>query len=123
MNTLAVIGAALAGLAVALGAFAAHALESRLSERMLEVFQTGVRYQVIHAMAVLLVAAFGSRLDPAAARWAARLFVVGVIVFSGSLYVLALSGVRGFGAVTPLGGLAFLGGWVAFAVAIARGGE
>jgi uncharacterized membrane protein YgdD (TMEM256/DUF423 family) len=116
-----VVGALSAGLAVGLGAFAAHGLRGRLSAEMLAVFETGVRYHLYHALGLLAVAwALGRGLGGAAlAGW---LFVAGTVLFSGSLYVLSLSGVRGLGAVTPLGGAAFLAGWLALAVAAWRAG-
>ncbi len=114
------LGALSAGLAVAAGAFAAHALRARLAPDLLAVFETGARYQMYHALA-LLVAAW------AAGRWSARwvraagwLFVAGTLLFSGSLYALALTGVRALGAVAPLGGAAFLAGWACLAVAAWR---
>jgi uncharacterized membrane protein YgdD (TMEM256/DUF423 family) len=102
-------------LGVALGAFTAHALRARLSPEMLAVFETGVRYQMYHVFAMCAAAwAF--------ARWHQRIFAVGgwlfaagILVFSGSLYLLALTGERWLGAVTPLGGLAFLAGWLCLA--------
>ena len=110
--------AALAGLTgVAIGAFGAHALRGRLSPEMLALFETGVRYQMYHALALfgtgLLMARMGSWLMTAAA-W---LFVAGIVLFSGSLYALALTGVTILGAVTPLGGVALLLGWACLAVA------
>lgn len=102
-------GAALMFLDVALGAFGAHALKSRLTPEMLAVFETGVRYQAYHALAILLVAALRG---PDRAAWC---FLGGVVLFSGSLYALALSGVRWLGAVTPFGGLSFLAGWALLA--------
>jgi uncharacterized membrane protein YgdD (TMEM256/DUF423 family) len=102
-------------LGVALGAFGAHALKARLSPELLGVFETGVRYHLYHVFA-LLGAAWGW------ARWPSRTFAVagmlfgaGIVLFSGSLYLLALTGTRGFGAVTPVGGLAFLAGWLCLA--------
>lgn len=100
---------------VMLGAFAAHGLRGRLAGDMLEVFQVGVRYQLYHALALLflgLALARWPRAEFSAAGW---LFVFGTVVFSGSLYALSLSGVRWLGAVTPVGGLAFLLGWLAVA--------
>lgn len=113
MDRILYICAGVAGFAgVALGAFGAHSLEAALSPEMLAVFETGVRYQMYHAFA-LCAAAWGW------ARWPSRpfalaggLFVAGIVVFSGSLYLLAISGVRWLGAITPLGGLAFLAGWL-----------
>jgi uncharacterized membrane protein YgdD (TMEM256/DUF423 family) len=105
-------GAVFGFLAVAFGAFGAHALKSRLSTEMLTVFETGVRYQMYHAFAVLIVAAAIGRLGDAnllvLAGW---FFVAGILLFSGSLYALALSGVTVLGAVTPVGGVLFLIGW------------
>jgi uncharacterized membrane protein YgdD (TMEM256/DUF423 family) len=111
-KTFLLVGAVFGGLGVALGAFGAHGLRSRLSPEMLAVFETGVRYQMYHALAILLVSALISRLDAGrllpAAGWA---FSGGILLFSGSLYLLALTGVTVLGAITPLGGLAFLVGW------------
>lgn len=107
-------------LAVAAGAFAAHALQDRLDARALQVFETGARYQMYHALAIGL-AAFAMP-DAAArpAQIAAALFLAGIVLFSGSLYLLALTGVRWLGAVTPFGGAAFLLGWMALAWAALR---
>ena len=112
------VAAVLGGLAVAAGAFGAHALEGKLSEHYMSVFQTAVQYQMFHALALLGVALIGmvrpdaSWLVPTA--WA---FLVGVVLFSGSLYALVLSGVRVLGAITPIGGVAFLVGWGCLVVA------
>ena len=107
--------------AVGLGAFGAHALKSRLAPDMQAIWQTAVQYHAWHALGLLAVGLFTMlRPDAPRASLAAWLFVAGIVLFSGSLYALALSGVRGFGAVTPLGGVAFLGGWLAFAWATWR---
>jgi len=120
-RTFLLIGALAAFLGVALGAFGAHALRARLSPQSLEVFETGVRYQMYHAFAVLIVAIALARLDGWIVRTAGWLFTVGIVLFSGSLYLVALSGVRTFGAITPIGGLAFLAGWALLVwAAIAR---
>lgn len=100
------LGAGLMFLAVGLGAFGAHALKARLSPDMLAIFETGVRYQVYHALALLLLA---SLRGPSKAAWC---FTAGIALFSGSLYILALTGVRKWGAVTPIGGVLFLAGWL-----------
>ena len=113
----------LCGLAVALGAFAAHGLKARLSPEMLTIFEVGVRYQFYHGLALLGLSLGGERLW--SSPWASRAglaWVVGVAVFSGSLYLLALSGLRWLGAITPLGGIAFLLGWI-FALLSARSGR
>lgn len=99
-------GAAFMFLAVGLGAFGAHALKEKLGPDMLAVWETGVKYQVYHALALLLLAALRG---PSKSAWC---FTAGIVVFSGSLYVLALTGVRKWGAVTPIGGLMFLAGWL-----------
>lgn len=115
-----VVGAALAFLGVAAGAFSAHALEGRVPPDLVRAFETGARYHLVHALALTFVGLASARwTDPlwTAAGW---LFVVGVVVFSGSLYALALTGVRWLGAVTPLGGVAFLAGWLAVAAAAWR---
>jgi uncharacterized membrane protein YgdD (TMEM256/DUF423 family) len=104
------LGAALMLLDVALGAFAAHGLKARLAPDMLVVFETGVRYQAYHALALLLLAALRG---PDKAGWC---FVGGIALFSGSLYLLALTGERRLGMITPLGGVLFLVGWLLFAL-------
>ena len=106
------LGSLAAGTGVALGAFAAHALRGRLGADMLNVFETGVRYQLYHALALLGVAWASTRWPGAATTAAGWCFVAGTIVFSGSLYALSLTGQRWLGAITPLGGLAFIGGWL-----------
>ena len=99
-------------LGVAAGAFGAHALKGRLSSDMLAVFETASRYQLIHALALFAAAWALTSFSPGAARIAGYCFISGVLVFSGSLYILALSGVRAWGAVTPFGGLLLLAGWI-----------
>ena len=116
-KTFVFISAVLGGVGVALGAFGAHGLRGRLSPEMLTVFETGVRYHMYHALALLFVALVLPRLDGRAVVIAGWSFVAGIVLFSGSLYALALSGVTTLGAVTPLGGVAFLVGWIALAVA------
>lgn len=102
---------------VAAGAFGAHALRSRLTAESLAVFEVGVRYQMYHALGLLACAWVLTRWPGPLAAAAGWLFLGGTILFSGSLYVLALTGVRGFGAVTPFGGAAFLAGWACLAIA------
>ena len=112
------LAGALAGLVgVGFGAFGAHGLRGRLSAEMLAVFETGVRYQMYHAFAILFVSLAAVRLDGWLIRGAGWLFTAGILLFSGSLYALALSGITILGAVTPIGGLAFLAGWACLAVA------
>jgi len=117
----AALGGASAFIAVAAGAFGAHTLRSRLSPELLAAFETGARYQMYHALALLAVAWAMTRWPVPAVRAAGWLFVAGTVIFSGSLYLLALTGTRTAGAVTPLGGLAFLAGWLALAVGVWRG--
>jgi uncharacterized membrane protein YgdD (TMEM256/DUF423 family) len=121
-RTFLLIGAILGFLGVALGAFGAHGLKNRLSPEMLEVFDTGVRYHMYHTFAVLIVAAaighIGNARLLAMAGW---FFFAGILLFSGSLYALALTSVGILGAITPIGGLLFLIGWACLAVfALAR---
>ena len=116
----ATLGAISAFLAVAAGAFGAHALRARLSPDLLAVFETGARYQMYHALGLLAVAWILTRWPGAWPVRAGWLFVAGTVLFSGSLYALALSGVRWLGAVTPLGGLAFLAGWLILGWTVAR---
>jgi uncharacterized membrane protein YgdD (TMEM256/DUF423 family) len=120
-RTFALFGAVLAFLGVAAGAFGAHALRARLAPGDLEIFETAARYQMYHALALIAVAWVASRWPGAAASASGWLFVAGTLVFSGSLYLLVLTGARWMGAVTPLGGVALLAGWLALAWAVARG--
>jgi len=99
-------------LGVALGAFAAHGLKVRLTPDMLAVFETGVRYQMYHAFALCAAAWGWARWQRREFTWAGLLFVAGIIMFSGSLYLLAVTGVRSLGMITPVGGLAMLLGWL-----------
>ncbi len=117
----AALGATSALMAVAAGAFGAHGLRARLPPELLIAFDTGVRYQMYHALALLFVAWATTRWPVPSIRAAGWLFVAGTIVFSGSLYLFAWTGARFLGAVTPVGGLAFLGGWLALAVGVWRG--
>jgi len=107
--------------AVAAGAFGAHSLRDRLAADLLAVFETGVRYQIYHALALLLTAWAVTRWQGTLTVAAGWLFVAGTLIFSGSLYALGLSGVRWLGAITPLGGVAFLAGWLCLALAAWRG--
>ena len=117
------VGSIAGAIGVALGAFGAHALKSRVTEDLLAIFDVGVRYQMYHAFALLAVAW-------AATRWPGRwvdasgwLFTVGIIVFSGSLYLMALGGARWLGAITPIGGLCFILGWASLAAVAMRGNQ
>jgi uncharacterized membrane protein YgdD (TMEM256/DUF423 family) len=113
-------GALSALVAVAAGAFGAHGLRARLSPEHLAVFETAARYQMYHALALFVVAWATTRWPGPLTHWAGGLFVTGTLLFSGSLYALSLTGMRWLGAVTPLGGVAFLAGWVCLALAASR---
>jgi uncharacterized membrane protein YgdD (TMEM256/DUF423 family) len=117
----ALAGALSAFIAVAAGAFGAHALRARIAPDLLAVFETGARYQMYHALALLAVAWASNHWPGVPVRAAGWLFIGGSVLFSGSLYLLALTGARWLGAITPLGGLLFLAGWVALAIAFAKG--
>lgn len=120
-RTFALAGAISAFLAVAAGAFGAHALRTALAPGQLLTFETAARYQMYHALALLAAAWAATRWPGVPVRAAGWLFIGGTLLFSGSLYGLALSGARWLGAVTPLGGLLFLTGWLALAAGIAKG--
>lgn len=117
---LARIGASLGFLAVALGAFGAHGLEGQLTADRLDTYHTAAHYHLIHALALFAAAWALERGGGRAARLAGWGFGLGTLVFSGSLYLLAITGARWLGAVTPLGGLLLLAGWVALAVACGK---
>jgi uncharacterized membrane protein YgdD (TMEM256/DUF423 family) len=114
------IGAVAMFLGVALGAFGAHALRGRLAEDMLNVFETGIRYHFYHALGLFVVAWLSETHPSGWVTVAGWCFVLGIVIFSGSLYLLSASGARWWGAVTPIGGVAFLAGWLALAVASIR---
>jgi uncharacterized membrane protein YgdD (TMEM256/DUF423 family) len=111
-----IIGALSGGLSVALGAFGAHGLRERLTPQLLDTFETGVRYEIYHAFAILFVAFALTRWQSNLLPLAGWAFVLGTILFSGSLYLLALTDTRWLGAITPFGGVAFIAGWVLLAI-------
>ncbi len=113
------IASILGGLSVAAGAFASHALKEKLTERALEIFQTGARYQMYHALALMLVALLLSRAEVAQTPLtvAGSAFIAGIAIFSGSLYALSLTGIKWLGAIAPLGGAALILGWGCLAIA------
>lgn len=117
-----VSGAMAGAIAVALGAFGAHAMKSKVSVDLLGIFETGVRYHMYHTLALLAVAWAATRWPGPWVNAAGWLFVAGIVVFSGSLYVMTFTGARWLGAVTPIGGLCFIAGWIALAVSGWRGG-
>ena len=116
------LGALMSGLAVAIGAFGAHALRGQIAQNLLETYETGVKYHFYHALGLFAVALIIGRWPnsnlPVIAGW---LFVVGIALFSGSLYLLAVTGARWLGAITPLGGVAFIVGWLCLAWVAWRG--
>jgi len=125
-KTILSLGASFAALAVILGAFGAHALKEKLAPDQLQVFETGVRYQIYHAFAIIIVAMLFDKLNPSMLNYSAYFFVAGIIFFSGSLYLLASKSILGIeswsflGPITPLGGLCFIAGWVLLAVSVLK---
>ena len=115
------IGSVAGFLGVAGGAFGAHALKSRLSEQMLANFETGTRYLLAHAVALLVVGVLAGREGVGDLRWAGYSFTFGMVVFTGSLWLMALTSTRWLGAITPIGGTALIVGWIALALAAFRG--
>ncbi|MGD1917431.1 MAG: DUF423 domain-containing protein [Pleurocapsa sp.] len=115
------IAAALGGISVILGAFASHALKDRLSERALEIWETGTKYQMYHALALILVSLLLNYLSNSSSSTPLIIsgysFIAGIVLFSGSLYALSLSGIKVLGAITPLGGVAFITGWICLKIA------
>ncbi|MEH6578116.1 MAG: DUF423 domain-containing protein [Amphritea sp.] len=115
-----IIAAVSGFIVVTLGAFASHMLRGTLSDRLYDVFQTGVQYQMFHTLALLLVGVLLDRHRSKLLSGSALLFALGILLFSGSLYLLAISGTRWLGAITPLGGVLFLSGWLMLAIAQIR---
>ena len=113
-------GSILCGLGVILGAFGAHGLRERLTPEMLVVFETGVRYHLVHGLGLLAIAWAVSRWPDTYVNIAGYLFVAGILIFSGSLYVLAITGIRWLGAITPIGGVCLIIGWGLLAVGVLR---
>lgn len=117
-------GALLAMLAVAVGAFGSHILKPIIGEQALGTFETGVHYHMFHALGLIAVGLLaGQRGDRVKLRWAGRLMMAGIVLFSGSLYVLSIWGIKALGAVTPLGGVCFLGAWLLLALEAKSGPE
>lgn len=120
-RTFLTLGATSAFIAVAAGAFGAHSLRGRLTPEMLAIFETAARYQIYHAFALIVAGWARTNRPGRTARAAGWLFASGTLLFSGSLYALSLTGVRALGAITPLGGVAFLAGWLCLAAAAWKG--
>lgn len=121
MNQMLLGLAAVSGLiGVAMGAFGAHGLRSKLPENLMSAFETGVQYQLIHTLAVVACCILAVQFRTVWFHYAALSFLLGILLFSGSLYGLALTGMKWLGPVTPLGGLMFLAGWVVMLIAVVR---
>lgn len=121
MNKLIISGAAiLLALAVIIGAFGAHALKVRLAPDMLQVYKTGVEYHFYHALGLLLIGILSFHIQSGLLNWAALFMALGILLFSGSLYVLAISGIKWLGAITPLGGTSFIVGWLMVVIAVLK---
>ncbi len=121
LKTFIIIGAINAFLAVALGAFGAHGLEGRVEQKYLEIWKTGVTYQMFHATGLLIIGVLLGRLPAnALLSWSGWMMLIGIILFSGSLYVMTLTKISILGAITPLGGLSFLAAWILIIVAAVK---
>jgi uncharacterized membrane protein YgdD (TMEM256/DUF423 family) len=119
-KTFAMLGALSAAISVGAGAFGAHALRARLEPRQLEVFETAARYQMYHALALLVVAWAATRWPGSLVNSSGWLFLAGTLLFSGSLYAMTFTGIRALGAITPIGGVCFIAGWLCLALAATR---
>jgi len=117
-KTILMIATLLMALAVAIGAFGAHGLKSHLSDEMMQIYKTGVEYHFYHALGLLLVGVLSLNMPSGLLNWSAILLTAGIILFSGSLYVLSITGMTWLGAITPLGGLSFIAGWILLFVAV-----
>ncbi|MEW4429437.1 MULTISPECIES: DUF423 domain-containing protein [Paenibacillus] len=118
------VGAVMTMLSVAIGAFGAHMLKEKIGADAIAVYETGVQYHMIHALALLIVGLTAGQLGMSSKlKWAARLLFIGIIVFSGSLYVLSITGIKVLGAITPIGGVAFIAGWLLFALDVWQRGK
>jgi uncharacterized membrane protein YgdD (TMEM256/DUF423 family) len=119
-KTILMTAAILLALAVAIGAFGAHGLKSHLSNETIQVFKTGVEYHFYHALGLLLIGILSISLPSGLLNWSAILITAGIILFSGSLYILAITGIKWLGAITPLGGLSFIAGWILLFAAVIK---
>jgi uncharacterized membrane protein YgdD (TMEM256/DUF423 family) len=120
MKLFLIIGAVSMALSIALGAFGAHGLAGKVTEKMLANWQTAAHYQMIHSLGLLLIGFLLMRTDSGLIQWAGWLLLVGILFFSGSLYTMVLTNVRALGAITPIGGTAFIIGWLLFAWGVAK---
>ena len=112
------LAAALLAAAVILGAFGAHALKAKLTDDLMQVYKTGVEYHFYHALGLLLIGVLAVQMPSTLINWSAICLTAGIVIFSGSLYVLAITGIRWLGAITPIGGLSFIAGWVLLFMAV-----
>jgi len=119
-TTWVISGALMAALGVGLGAFGAHALKARLVPEALAVFEVGVKYHMYHALGLIGIGLVATRIEATGIKVAGSAFLIGILLFSGSLYALALTGQRSLGMITPLGGVAFITGWLALAWTLVR---
>lgn len=117
-KTFIMIAAALLALAVTFGAFGAHALKTQLSAEMLQTWKTAVDYHFYHALGLLVVGVLMISFPSSALKWSAVLLAIGILLFSGSLYTMALTGIKWLGAITPIGGLSFIAGWIMLLIAV-----
>ena len=117
-KTILLIGSALLVLAVIIGAFGAHALKTKLTDDFMQVYRTGVEYHFYHALGLLLIGILAFQMPSSLINWSAVCLTAGIILFSGSLYLLAVTGIKWLGAITPLGGLSFIAGWVLLFLAV-----
>lgn len=117
MQIVLAIAGAFAGLAVILGAFAAHGLKGQMPENLLNAFQTGVQYQFLHSLALIMIVILAKQFPSTLWNWSVYLMITGIIMFSGSLYLLALTGQKWLGPITPLGGVCFILAWGVFVFA------
>jgi uncharacterized membrane protein YgdD (TMEM256/DUF423 family) len=120
-KTIIMTASILLAFAVAIGAFGAHGLKAHLSEAMLQTWKTGVEYHFYHALGLLLIGVLSVSMQSNLLNWSAIFLFAGIILFSGSLYILAITGIKWLGAITPLGGISFIVGWVLLAVAVFKG--
>ncbi|WP_085993998.1 DUF423 domain-containing protein [Oceanobacillus senegalensis] len=120
MKVFIIIAAINGFIAVALGAFGAHGLEGKLTEKQLGTWETAVQYQMFHTVALLVTGLILAKFESSALTWAGWMFFIGIIIFSGSLYAYSVTGIKTFGMITPIGGVAFLAGWVLLCVSVFR---
>lgn len=119
-KTILMTASVLLALAVAIGAFGAHGLKSHLSAEMIQIYKTGVEYHFYHGLGLLLIGVIAFSFPSEYLKWSAIFLTVGIILFSGSLYILSITGIKWLGAITPFGGLSFIAGWVLLFVAVLK---